>query len=144
MSLPKEIIKVGSVEFHFLLDGDNTNDTMVVFEAFFPPGVKVSAPSHSHADVDEVVLGLEGTLCCTINGKHINIKPEDRYFIPRGTVHHFQNNTDETVKVLGIMTPAFIGPPFFREMSTLIEEGSNPEKAKEIMLRYGLVPETEA
>ena len=41
MSNFKEMIKVGQLELSFLLDGDDTNNQMVVFEFTIPAGAKV-------------------------------------------------------------------------------------------------------
>jgi len=141
MRQPKETIRIGQLELHFLLDGEDTNHELVIFEFLIPPGAKVPVP-HYHKDVDEVVYGLEGVTTTTIDGNKVEIKEGDRLFIPRGVVHHHDNRTDQLAKSLIIMTPASIGPAYFREMSELIKPGVPPDpmKATEIMRRHGLIP----
>lgn len=40
-----------------------------------------------------------------------------------------------------VMTPALIGPPFFREVAELVKAGlPDPRRVGEVMLRHGLVP----
>jgi len=138
---PKQTIKVGQMELHFLLDGEDTNNGLVMFEFIIPAGAKVPIP-HYHKDVDEVVYGLEGITSTTVDGKTIEIAAGDRLFIPRGAVHHHDNRHGETAKSLVVLTPASIGPAYFKEMSELIKPGvpPDPQKATEVMLRHGLIP----
>ncbi len=138
---PKETIKIGQLELNFLLDGNDTNNGLVMFEFLIPPGAKVPIP-HYHKDVDEVIYGLEGITTTTIDGQKIEVGKGDRVFIPRGAVHHHDNHTDQPAKTLVVLTPSSIGPQYFREMSELIKPGvpPDPKKAAEIMLRHGLIP----
>lgn len=140
--IPKEIIRVGPLELYIRLDGTDTNNQMVVFESVCPPGAKVAVPPHYHEHVDEMVYGLEGVLTCTVGGKEIEVGPGDCCFIPRGTIHHLGNDTQEPARSLAVSMPAAIGPAYFREMSNAIKPGTppDPEIVKEIMLRYGLIP----
>lgn len=140
MKVPKEIVQVGELELRFLLDGDDTNQQMVVFEFSVPPGAKVPAP-HYHEAVDELVYGLAGTMTTTVNGQARTINPGEQQFIPRGTVHHHANYGTETATVLTVLTPAAIGPAYFRELGALLRAGGPPDpvKVKELMARFGLV-----
>jgi quercetin dioxygenase-like cupin family protein len=142
MAKPKEIIQVGQLELRFLLDAEDTGNQMLLFESVFPAGSKVAAPPHYHQYVDEIIYGLEGTLTVTLDGKRIEIGPGQSCFIPKGIVHHLQNNTAQTVKTLGLTTPALIGPSYFREISEFFKPGvlPDPNKVRETMLRYDTVP----
>jgi quercetin dioxygenase-like cupin family protein len=141
MKQPKETIRIGQLELHFLVDGEDTNNGLVIFEFVIPPGAKVPIP-HYHQDVDEVIYGLEGVTTTTIDGNKVEIGGGDRLFIPRGAVHHHNNQTNTLAKSLIIMTPGSIGPAYFREMSELIKPGipPDPKRAAEIMTRHGLIP----
>ena len=59
-------------------------------------------------------------------------------------VHRFDNNAAGDVKALCLITPAAIGPQFFREAAEVINAaaGGPPDRAKmtEIMIRHGLTP----
>ncbi|GAA3971677.1 cupin domain-containing protein [Hymenobacter antarcticus] len=140
MTEPKEIIRVGALELRFLLDGNDTDERMVVFEFSVPPGAKVPAP-HYHEEVDELVYGLAGTMSTTIGGLVQDIGPGDQCFIPRGVVHHHANLGTETATLLTVLTPATIGPAYFREFGALLQAGGPPDPARvqEIMAKYGLV-----
>lgn len=141
MQPSNEVIYIGQLQLRFLQDAASTNNTMVTFEFTIPPGAKVPVP-HYHEEVDELVYGLEGTTTSTVNGQTVAINPGDSLFIPKGATHHHDNRTQSVAKTLIVMTPATIGPAYFREMSALIKPGvlPDPQKAKEIMLRYGLIP----
>ncbi|MES2279622.1 MAG: cupin domain-containing protein [Bacteroidota bacterium] len=143
MQTPKEIIKIGGIELRFLLDGDDTNDQMVMFEMLIQPGAKVPVP-HYHLEVDEILYGLEGTLTSIVDGKTIATHPGDRLFIPRGAVHYHHNDASgQTTKTLCVLSPASIGPAYFREIAALMQPGLPPDpvKAGEIMARHGLIPQ---
>jgi quercetin dioxygenase-like cupin family protein len=137
---PKEIIRLGQMEVRFLLDGDDTAGRMVMFEFVVPPGVKVPAP-HYHEHVDEAAYGLEGVLTFTVEGQSSQIGPGDRCFVPRGAVHHFVNAGAAPTRTLAVLTPATIGPPFFREMAPLLAAGGPPDPTRvaEVMRRHGLI-----
>jgi hypothetical protein len=64
--------------------------------------------------------------------------------IPRGAVHHFANGSDADARMLGVITPAAIGPEFFRESAEVLNAaaGGPPDRTKmaEILQRYGLRP----
>ena len=140
MTEPKEIIRVGALELRFLLDGNDTDERMVVFEFSVPPGAKVPAP-HYHKEVDELVYGLAGTMSTTIGGLAQDVGPGDQCFIARGVVHHHANLGTETATLLTVLTPATIGPAYFRELGALLQAGGPPDPARvqEIMAKYGLV-----
>jgi len=142
MKQPGEIIHIGQVEIRFLLDGNDTNNQILLFESVFPPGAKVAAPPHYHQHVDEMGYVLEGILTITLDGKKIDFSPGESCFIPRGVIHHITNNTTKTAKALAMMTPALIGINYFKEMSALLNSGTIPDlqKIRETMLKNDTVP----
>jgi quercetin dioxygenase-like cupin family protein len=86
----KEKIRIGSLELNFLLNGEDTDGTLVQFEMIVPPNAKVPAP-HFHVGVDETLYILEGTLTQTIGTQTIELRPGDKCFIKRDVVHGFNN-----------------------------------------------------
>ena len=140
MTPPKEVIRIGQIEIRFLLDGDDTGGRQSMFEFLVPPGARVPAP-HYHEQVDEVAYGLEGVLTFTVDGQVHQIAPGDRCFIPRGAVHHFVNAGAEPTRTLSVLTPATIGPAYFRDMAALFVPGGPPDPARmaEVMRRHGLI-----
>ena len=139
MTSPKEIIRLGQIEIRFLLDGDDTGGRLSMFEFLVPPGARVPAP-HYHEHVDEVAYGLEGVLTFTVDGRSTPLAPGDRCFIPRGAVHHFVNAGTEPTRTLSVLTPASIGPAYFRDLAALLAGGPpDPVRVAEVMRRHGLI-----
>lgn len=136
-----EIIRLGQMEVRFRLEGKDTNGQLAMFEFTVPAGAKVPAP-HSHTHYDETIHGLEGVMTFTVNGEPRDIAAGETRFIPRGAVHGFNNLTPARAKALAVVTPARIGPDYFREIAAIISAGGPPdlEKIKAVMTRHGLVP----
>jgi quercetin dioxygenase-like cupin family protein len=134
------IIHIGQLGINFLLEAADTNGSVAMFEFTVPVGAKVPLP-HSHEHYDETVYGVEGVLTLTANGKRVPIGPGESYFIPRGAVHGFNNLEQMDAKVLAVVTPALIGPDFFRETAAIVNAGGPPdlEKLGAVLAKHGLV-----
>ena len=141
MAAEKEIIRVGRIEIRFLLESKDSKGQLAMFEFTVPAGAKVPVP-HSHEHYDETIYGLEGVVTFTVNGQPKDIAAGDTCFIPRGAVHGFNNLKPSDAKALAVVTPALIGPEFFREMAAIVNAGGPPdvEKLKSVMNKHGLVP----
>jgi quercetin dioxygenase-like cupin family protein len=139
-----ETIRLGPLEVRFLVTGENSSGTVAVFEVVVPAGQRLMAPAHSHDHYEETIYGIEGVLTWTVDGKLIDLGPGQALCIPRGAVHRFDNNGAGNVKALCVITPAAIGPQYFREVAEVARAaaGSPPDRAKmlEIMHRHGLTP----
>jgi len=77
----------------------------------------------------------------TVDGKPFDIAPGETCFIPRGAVHGFNNLGQEEAKALAVITPALLGPNFFKEVAAVLNAGGPPdiEKLKLVMAKHGLV-----
>ena len=139
-----ETIHVGPLTIRFLVTGEHSNGSVAVFEAVIPAGQRLAAPAHSHDHYEETIYGVDGVSTWTVDGAAINLGPGQALCIPRGAVHRFDNNGSRDAKVLCVITPAAIGPPFFRESAEVINaaSGGPPDIAKmiAIMRRHGLTP----
>lgn len=137
-------IRLGPLEVRFLITGENSHGSLAAFEVLVPAGQRLAGPAHSHDHYEETIYGIEGVLTWTVDGKKIDVGPGQALCIPRGAIHRFDNNGDREVKALCVVTPAAIGPQFFREAAELIKAaaGGPPDIAKVIalMLRHGLTP----
>jgi quercetin dioxygenase-like cupin family protein len=136
-----EIIQVGSIGIRFLLESADTNGALAMFEFTMPIGAKMPLP-HSHKHYDETIYGIQGVVTFTVEGKTLNVGPGESGFIPRGAVHAFNNLGHADAKALAVITPALLGPDFFKEAAAVVNAGGPPdiEKMKAVMLRHGLVP----
>lgn len=141
MANTAEIIRIGQLEVRFLLDGGDTDSQLAMFEFMVPAGARVPLP-HSHSHYDETVYGLQGTITFTVGGKIVPIHPGETCYIPRGVVHGFTNQSSGPCKALAVVTPAEIGPEFFRDCAGVINTGRPPdlEKMRSIFKQYGIVP----
>ncbi len=139
-----EIISVGALRVRFLLTGDNSTGSVAAFELTVPGGQRLPAPAHSHDQYEETIYGLDGVMTWTVNGKRIEVGPGQALCIPRGAIHRFDNHTTRDVKALCMITPAAIGPQYFRETAAVFHAAADgpPDRAKlaEIMRRHGLTP----
>jgi len=140
----EEIIGMGPLAIHFLVTGENSGGSIAAFELTVAGGHRLMAPAHSHDHYEETIYGIEGVLTWTVDGKPIDVGPGQALCIPRGAVHRFDNNGTVDSKSLCVITPAAIGPQFFREMADLARSaaGGPPDRMKmvEVMRRHGLTP----
>ena len=139
-----ETIRVGLLTVRFLLTADNSSGSIAAFEVTVPGGQRLLAPAHSHDHYEETIYGIDGVLTWTVDGRQIEVGPGQALCIPRGAVHRFDNPGSQDVKALCVITPAALGPQYFRECAEVINAaaGGAPDRARlaEIMRRHGLTP----
>jgi quercetin dioxygenase-like cupin family protein len=139
-----ETIRIGPLAVRFMVTGTDSNGSIAAFELSVPAAQRLSAPAHSHDQYEETVYGVEGTLTWTVDGKQIDVGPGQALCIPRGAIHRFDNRDTQDVKALCVITPAALGPEYFRESADVINAaaGGPPDRMKlaEIMRRHGLTP----
>ncbi len=140
----EETIHLGPLAVRFLLTAENSSGSIAVFELSVPGSQRLPVPAHSHDHYEETVYGLDGVMIWTVDGQPIDVGPGQALCIPRGAVHRFDNHGSRDVKALCVITPAAIGPQYFRESAEVINAaaGGPPDRVKmtEIMRRYGLTP----
>ena len=138
----EETIRVGPLGIRFLLTGDDSNGSVSLFEVLVPAGQKLAAPAHKNDAYEEVLYGIEGVLTWTVDGTPIEVGPGQTLCIPRGAVHRFDNLGSEDVKQLAVITPAIMGPAYFREAAALIAAaaGGPPDRTKmmDVFRRHGM------
>jgi quercetin dioxygenase-like cupin family protein len=139
-----ETIGLGPLAVRFLVTGAEAGGSMALFELMVPAGQRLAAPAHSHDHYEETIYGIEGVLTWTVGGARIDVAPGQALCIPRGAIHRFDNNGHQDAKALCAITPAAIGPQYFREAAEVIRAaaGGPPDRVKmaDIMLRHGLTP----
>lgn len=139
--MKRETIRAGQVTIDFLLEAANTNGSAAIFEFTVPAGARVPVP-HYHEHFDETIYGLAGVMTFTVEGNAIDIACGETCFIPRGAVHGFNNLRQEDAKALALITPALLGPNYFKEIAAILNAGGPPdvEKLKLVMAKHGLIP----
>jgi quercetin dioxygenase-like cupin family protein len=133
----REIVRIGQLELRFVV----SDAAATVFEFMVPSRARVPAP-HYHRDADEILYGLEGILTVTVDGQKRELGVGDAVFIRRGSIHHHENLSEGVARAAVVMTPGTIGRRYFEEIAEIINAPGKPDlaKAKEVMLRHGLVP----
>lgn len=138
----EETIQVGPIGIRFLLTGDDSGGSMSMFEFSVPAGENLAAPAHKNDAYEEIVYGIEGVLTWTVDGTPVEVGPGQALCIARGAVHRFDNFGNEDVKQLAVISPAIMGPAYFREAAEVINAaaGSPPDRAKmmEVFRRHGM------
>lgn len=113
-----------------------------MFEVCVPVGQKLAAPAHMNDAYEEVLYGIESIVTWTIDGTPIEVGPGQALCSPRGDVHRFDNLGNKDVKQLAVISPAIMGPAYFREAAEVIEaaDGGAPDRAKmmEVFRRHGM------
>ena len=132
----------GPVAIRFLLTGEDSAGSTSVFEFSVPAGEKLAAPAHKNDAYEEVLYGIRGVLTWTVDGTPIAVGPGQVLCIPRGVVHRFDNLGGEDAKQLVVITPAIMGPAYFREAAAVIgaARGGPPDPVKmaEVFRRHGM------
>jgi len=140
----EETIQLGPLSVRFLITGEDSGGSIAAFEVAVPAAQRLAAPAHSHDHYEETIYGIEGVLTWTVEGKPIDVGPGQALCIRRGAIHRFDNNGGQNAKALCVITPAAIGPQYFRESAEVIQAacGGPPDRAKmaEVMMRHGLTP----
>ena len=139
-----ETIDFGPLAVRFLLTGDNSTGSIAAFELTVHAAQHLPAPAHSHDHYEETIYGLDGVLTWTVDGRPVDVGRGQALCIPRGAIHRFDNLGSQNAKALCVITPAAIGPEYFREMLEVMKAaaGGPPDRSKmaEIMRRHGLTP----
>jgi len=140
----EETIHLGPLTVRFLLTSENSGGTIAAFELIVPTAQRLAAPAHSHNHYEETIYGLEGVLTWTVDGEQFELGSGQTLCIPRGAIHRFDNNGIRAARALCLITPAAIGPQYFRDAAEVINAaaGGPPDRVKmaEIMRRHGLTP----
>src|SRR4051812_35460795 len=138
----EETIKIGPLGIRFLLTGDDSNGSVSLFEVVVPVGEKLAAPAHKNDAYEEVLYGIEGVLTWTVDGTPSEVGPGQALCIPRGAVHRFENLGNQDVQQLAVISPAIMGPAYFREAAELINAaaGGPPDRSKmtDVFRRHGM------
>jgi quercetin dioxygenase-like cupin family protein len=142
-STQAETIAVGAFGVRFLVEAEEANGSISVFECDVPVDARMPAP-HSHDAFEETIYGLRGVATFTVDGETVEVGPGDSLCIPRGVVHGFVNRGSTDVTFLAMASPGVFGPSYFHEIGAVLaaSAGGPPDPAAiaEVMRRHGLTP----
>jgi quercetin dioxygenase-like cupin family protein len=139
----REAIEIGPITVRFLVEAQEANSSVAVFE--FDVAAQAKLPgAHSHDAYEETIYGLEGVLTWTVEGTPVDVGPGETLCIRRGEVHRFDNNGEVDATALAIVTPGVLGPDYFRDVAAVVAAaaGGPPDLAElgAVMRRHGLTP----
>ena len=138
----EETIKIGPLGIRFLITGEDSQGSASVFEVRVPVGQKLAAPAHKNDAYEEILYGVEGVLTWTVDGTPIEVGPGEALCIPRGAVHRFDNFGSEDALQLAVISPAIMGPAYFREAAEVVSAaaGGPPDRERmvDVFRRHGM------
>ena len=126
----EETIKIGPLGIRFLLTGDDSNGSVSVFEVLVPVGQKLAAPAHKNDAYEEILYGIEGVLTWTVDGTPIEVGPGRRCASPEARCTA-STTSDEDAKQLAVISPAIMGPAYFREAAEVRCRRRRPARSRE-------------
>jgi quercetin dioxygenase-like cupin family protein len=136
-------IQMGPMTIRFVLEGSDSGGAVAAFEFNVPVGGKLPV-AHSHDAFDETIYGLEGVSRWTVGGTTTDVEPGAAVYVPRGVVHSFDNPHDIEARALAVVTPALLGPDYFRDLVAVVEAaaGGRPDLGAiaDVMRSHGLTP----
>ena len=100
-----EIFRHAGRTIRILIDGPRTAKGYTVIEVRTSP--EAGPPPHVHANEDELIHVLEGTLEITVGGVEHELGPGDELSLPRDVAHHVRATTAEA-RYLATCTPSGI------------------------------------
>jgi quercetin dioxygenase-like cupin family protein len=142
-STQPETITLGALAVRFLVESEDSNGTVCVFECDVPANAQMPLP-HSHDAFEETVYGLTGRTTYTVDGETIELGPGDSTCIKRGVIHGFANHGEADASFLAIISPALFGSGYFRDIADVLKAsaGGPPDTAAmgAVMRKHGLTP----
>jgi quercetin dioxygenase-like cupin family protein len=138
----EETIRIGPLGIRFLVTGEDSQGSVSVFEIRVPAGQTLAAPAHKNDAFEEILYGIQGVLTWTVDDTPIEVGPGQALCIPRGAVHRFDKFGNADVKQLAVISPAIMGPAYFREAAEVISAsaGGPPDRQKmmDVFRRHGM------
>jgi quercetin dioxygenase-like cupin family protein len=121
--------------YRFLVTGDETGGAYFVMEAIVPPGG--GPPPHIHRREDETFYVVAGECSILLGEDWITARVGDFVNVPRGTLHRFQNQGTEAMRVLLTFTPAGIEKFFEETLEPLLDATAPiPDNVDGVAARY--------
>jgi quercetin dioxygenase-like cupin family protein len=119
----------------FKARGEETNGSLTAFESTVAPGE--GPPLHVHANEDEILYVVEGTLRFKLEGEILLAPPGSFAFVPRGARHTWQNVGETPARLLVIFTPSGM-ERFFESFGELPDSASAPEAFRALDSEVGM------
>ena len=125
----------GSAQIVILATGEHTGGTFFMSETVLAPRF-AGPPPHRHRELHDMFYVLEGTLTLVLGDREVQAAPGTFACAPPGVVHTFRNDTDGTVRMLNLNTPAG-WEEYMRALAAAAQEGPlTPEVIGGVASRY--------
>lgn len=136
----KSRIVADGVEVQFLLDAVETDGQATAFATTIEPGGN-TLPAHSH-EWDETMYVTAGVLTFVIDGEVQVVSASDAVFISGGSVHKYENLSEDVASMLIVSTPGMNHESYFADVANVLNEpaGRDQEAAiRNLMDQHGVV-----
>jgi quercetin dioxygenase-like cupin family protein len=121
--------------YRFLVTGAETGGAYFAMEAIVPPGG--GPPPHIHRHEDETFYIVEGECRLLLAEEWITAGAGDFVNVPRGTVHRFQNQGTEAMRMILTFTPAGIEKFFDETLERTLDPTAHiPDNVDAVSARY--------
>jgi quercetin dioxygenase-like cupin family protein len=127
----------------FKATGTQTGGSMAAVEVLAAPGG--GPPPHVHRNEDEMWYVIDGEFEILAGEETLRLTAGGFAFVPRGTLHRFENVSDSPSRVLIVFTPGGFEGFFFEAGLPAVEGESAPpvgpeeiERTRNAAPRYGL------
>jgi quercetin dioxygenase-like cupin family protein len=114
----------GGGVFTMKATGEETDGAFILFEDRMTQGK--TTPLHTHPNVDETLIVLEGEILVYAEGKEHRVGPRGVAVAPRGVSHAFMV-TSESALILALQTPGS-GWAFYRDITEPATAETDPAK----------------
>lgn len=91
----------GGIDIRMLIRSSQTNMQYSSTETAVIPKL-MGPPPHKHEALDEIIFVTEGNATLWVDEAIVDVKSNEWYFLPRGSVHTFWNGTNETLRFIGM------------------------------------------
>ncbi len=111
----REGMSVG-LEVCQIADAEQGTQSLRIGEVTLAPNTRV--PRHAHANTEEAIVVVEGTLDAVLGRERVTVGPGDTILAPAGAIHGFVNRYEAPARIM------YIYPIHDPEMMTAGAEGA--------------------
>ena len=119
--------------YSLLVTGEESNNALFQFEAIVPKGG--GPPPHVHSREDETFYIVSGSLEILLGDKTYHAKRGDFVYVPRGTVHRFKNEGDDTAVQFVTFVPSGMERFFQEVFPAVTDRKAAPPPVTEDLIR---------
>ena len=104
------------LEIRDVVGAEHGTHALKIVEVTLAPNTRV--PRHAHANTEEAIVVIEGTLDAVLGRERVTVGPGDTILAPAGAVHGFVNRYEAPARIM------FIYPMHDPEIMTAGAEGA--------------------